>query len=308
MANLRQLVAKILADSKKALRCKDIYGPVNKAIEDGEYKTKGKTIDASIRRTLQTNPEFKAVARGLWVLTGENSTSLIIEGDGRAMNEIESESMDLIITDHPWEDPKANKGGSRNYANYNVFKYAQADFDAKARVLKDGAYLCEFLPAESGSNWEYLCEIKQMAKKAGFEYYTSLVWDKGFAANCGRRSGAVEQIIIWSKGKPKRLAEKGKPYMAREQLSFLQEYKVPAQKKNRNHDNEKPVELYKYLIECFTEEKDVCLDQFGGSCNVAEAAVKSNRFAVVYELCSDFVKKAVNRLGAVNVSTIAAAE
>ena len=96
--------------------------------------------------------------------------------------------------------------------------------------------------------------------------------------------------------------------MAREQLSFLQEYKVPAQKKNRNHDNEKPVELYEYLIECFTEEKDVCLDQFGGSCNVAEAAVKSNRFAVVYELCSDFVKKAVNRLGAINASTIAAAK
>ena len=101
---------------------------------------------------------------------------------------------------------------------------------------------------------------------------------------------------------------KHKPLMAREQLSFLQEYKVPAQKKNRNHDNEKPIELYKSLIECFTEEEDVCLDQFGGSCNVAEAAVKSNRFAVVYELCSDFVKKAVNRLGAVNVSTIAAAE
>ena len=94
--------------------------------------------------------------------------------------------------------------------------------------------------------------------------------------------------------------------MAREQLSFLQEYKVPAQKKNRNHDNEKPIELYKSLSECFTEEEDVCLDQCGGSCNVAEAAVKSNRFAVVYELCSDFVKKAVDRLGAINASTIAA--
>lgn len=23
--------------------------------------------------------------------------------------------------------------------------------------------------------------------------------------------------------------------------------------------------LYKYLIECFTEEEDICLDQFGGS-------------------------------------------
>lgn len=96
--------------------------------------------------------------------------------------------------------------------------------------------------------------------------------------------------------------------MAREQLSFLQEYKVPAQKKNRNHDNEKPIELYKHLIECFTEEEDICLDQFGGSCNVAEAAIKANRFAVVYELCSDFVKKAVNRLGAINASTITAAE
>ena len=206
--------------------------------------------------------------------------------------------MDLIITDHAWSDPKSQIGGNRRYAKYDVFKYNQQDFNEKARVLKEGSYLCEFLPAESATNWEYLCEIKQMAKAAGFEYYTSLIWDKGFASNCGRRSGAVEQIIIWSKGKPKKLAAQGKPYMAREQLSFFQNYKIPAQKKNRNHDNEKPVALYKYLIECFTEEGDVCLDQFGGSCNMAEAAVISNRFAIVYELCKEFVEKAVKRFGA----------
>ena len=90
MITLRKLVTKILTNSKEALRCKDIYDSVNEAIENKEYKTKGKTIDASIRRTLQTNPEFKNIARGLWVLAGEKSTSLIIQGDGRAMIEIEN--------------------------------------------------------------------------------------------------------------------------------------------------------------------------------------------------------------------------
>ncbi|MCD7737906.1 MAG: hypothetical protein LUH58_02545 [Lachnospiraceae bacterium] len=37
----------------------------------------------------------------------------MIEGDGRDLSMIEDGSIDSILTDHPWLDPKSNKGGSR---------------------------------------------------------------------------------------------------------------------------------------------------------------------------------------------------
>ena len=65
--------------------------------------------------------------------------------------------------------------------------------------------------------------------------------------------------------------------------------------KDKHHQAEKPIELYEYLIKNFTDEKDVCLDQFGGSCNMLKAAVNLNRFAIVYELAKEYVKNAVDR-------------
>lgn len=66
---------------------------------------------------------------------------------------------------------------------------------------------------------------------------------------------------------------------------------------NKHHQAEKPIALYEYLIRQMTEEYDVCLDQFGGSCNMLKAATNLNRYAVVYELCHEFVEKAKNRFG-----------
>ena len=50
-------------------------------------------------------------------------------------------SIDCILTDHPWLDKKSNKGGDRNFATYDCFRYTLDDFREKARVLKDGCFL-----------------------------------------------------------------------------------------------------------------------------------------------------------------------
>lgn len=112
--------------------------------------------------------EFERVEKGVYRVVQDDTQCLIIEGDGRDLSFIEDESVDAIITDHPWLDEKANKGGSRNFATYDCFKYEQKDFCEKARVLKDGGFLVEMLPAENESNFEYLYELKKWLKRQAF--------------------------------------------------------------------------------------------------------------------------------------------
>lgn len=268
---------------------KEIYGVITDKPEE--------TIRCAIYR--DSKKRFKKVAKGVYMLVGKETASLLINGDGRSLKEIEDNSIDAIITDHPWSDPKAHKSGNqKNFADYETFRYTLEDFKAKARVLKEGAYLAEFLPVESFSNYEYLYEIKQMAKEAGLNYYAKVTWRKApeGSINTGRTTKGVEDVCIFYKGKkPRRLSEtKTKPYYTSKMLSYTID--IPANKgKDKNHQAEKPIAIYDYLIDMFTDVNDVCLDQFGGALNLLKSAVKKNRFGIAYELCSNFVKKAVDR-------------
>lgn len=270
-------------------------------------ESRSKTPEASVRRAIYEHGDaFRSIARGVWMYAGERSTSLLIEGDGRTLSAVESASIDCIITDHPW-DSKSNRGGNRSFADYEVFNYRQPDFDAKARVLKDGAYLVEFLPVETGANWRYLAQVKEMARAAGLELYASLIWRKRHGGcNTGRTTKGVEQIIIFSKGAPRRLSGKGKPYMTRTMLEY--EVDMPQPLAGRVHPAEKPVELYAYLIENLTEEREVVLDQFGGACNLVEACERTGRFGVVFETCAEYMRAAVERFGAVALEAAQVAE
>ena len=153
---------------------KQIYS----AIDKSDYVSESDTVHDSARAIIYRHPEsFKRVCKGVYMLNGEKSSSLLIEGDSRGLEEIEDESIDCIITDHPWEDKKAHRSGNqKHFAEYETFRYTLDDFRAKARVLKNGAYLVEFLPIESSTNYDYLYEIKQMAKECGLQYYTHCIW------------------------------------------------------------------------------------------------------------------------------------
>lgn len=82
----------------------------------------------------------------------------------------------------------------------------QKNLQEKMRVLKEGAFCGEFLPEENEVNYQYLYEIKQMAIKEGFKYFTKVPWIKGdFKANTGRKSKNREDIMFFSKGEPRTL-------------------------------------------------------------------------------------------------------
>lgn len=300
MSIKEQIINILDAANDKCAAIADIYAAIDMS------QIASKTPKNSIRRTLYENADtFKRVCKGVFMLTGTNTTSLLIEGDGRSLSIIEDSSIDCIITDHPWEDKKAHKGGNRAMATYNVFKYEPEDFVQKARVLKNGSYLAEILPVESATNYDYLYDIKKMAKAAGLEFYTTLIWKNAPAnsVNTGRVTKGVQQVVIFSKGKPRKLSpDNVQGYQTKEMLHYELEYHVPRQVKKRNHQAEKPVELYEYLISVLTDEKEVVLDQFAGSCNMLQAAINTNRFGICFEICHEFVEKAAARFGAIKIA------
>ena len=151
--------------------------------------------------------KFERVAKGVYrTIDCEEEQCVLIEGDGRDLSMIEDNSIDCILTDHPWLDMKSNKGGTRAFALYDCFRYTLEDFKEKARVLKDGCFLVEVLPAENENNYEYLYQIKQYAKEAGFVYYSKVPWKKGnFVSNTGRKAKNTQDIMIFSKGKARNM-------------------------------------------------------------------------------------------------------
>ncbi len=244
---------------------------------------------------------FKRVGRGIYVtLDSEHDTAVaMINGDGRDLSMLEDGSMDAIITDHPYEDKKSLKGGNRDFSQYEVFQYTQKDFDEKARVLKDGAFLVEFFAEENANNYDYIYSCKKMAEKAGFKYYCTVPWTKGtFVANTGRKAKNSEQVVIFTKGNPRRLRPDkqrgGLMSGAAGMLPIAFDFQ-PKPVKQKVHKAEKPVGLLEKIIEYVTLPGEVILDQFAGSGNLGIAALMKNRFAILIEKSKEiFISMARN--------------
>lgn len=256
---------------------------------------------------------FEKVQKGIYIT--KEKDCLIIEGNGLNLSAIEDNSIDSIITDHPWSDKKANTGGNRNFANYDCFEYSLKDFEEKARVLKPGSFLCEIIPAETETNYEYLYQIKKMAKEAGFEYYAKVPWKKGsFVSNTGRKAKNMEEILIFSKGKARALKPdkqrgldaNGNPtrYMSgtNGMLPTMFDIQPPA-KKDVIAQSEKPVALIEQLLEFVTKENEIVLDQFAGSGVVGEACINKNRKCILIEKQKILIEKIAKRLNAVKINS-----
>ena len=255
---------------------------------------------------------FQRGAKGVYTVTKKNEanediTCMLIQGDGRDLSFIEDNSIDAIITDHPYLLKNSLKGGNRDFASYDLFRYSQQDLDEKYRVLKKGHFLVEFLPEENSENYEYIYQVKTMAKVSGFEYYAKVTWKKGtFIANTGRKAKNAEDILFFSKGRARDMrpdakkdkAEPGvKHYMsgAKGMLPTMFDVQPPV-KPERRHQAEKPVELLKQIMDFVSEQNDWILDQFSGSFSLAEAAFEAGRNSVNIEIHEEYFESGKQRI------------
>lgn len=287
----------VLLENKNSFSLNEAYKQVQEKLNVKKPSIRARIYEAIDKGIL------KRISKGVF----KSKDCLLIQGDGRDLSFLADECIDCIITDHPY-DLKNNKGGNRDFAKYDCFRYTQEDFNEKARVLKDGCFLVEFVPEETGDNWKYLSEIKKMAEKSGFHYYSKVAWKKGdFVNNCGRKSKNIEDVLIFTKGtarclRPDAKKNKANPgtfnFMsgANGMLPTCFDFKKVA-KVESLHQAEKPVELLESIIEYFTLPDEVVLDQFAGSGALGEACLKKERKSILIELADEFVEKIQKRLG-----------
>lgn len=250
--------------------------------------------------------KFERIAKGVYcTIASPDEKCIIVEGDGRDLSDIEDSSIDCILTDHPWLDLKSNKGGTRAFAEYECFRYTLDDFKEKARVLKDGCFLAEVLPAENENNYEYLYQIKQYAKAAGFLYYAKVTWKKGtFVSNTGRKAKNTQDIMIFSKGKARSMRIDRKKTEKTGRLSYMSGCNgmlptmfdvQPVQRNAKIHQSELPVSLCEQILQFLTYEGEVVLDSFAGSGAVGEAALNMKRNCILIEILHENIEKIKKR-------------
>ena len=300
MANQIQSVAQRiyeLMQDKETFTLKEL----NEAIQDKPATT----LRARVYDNIGTM--FQRVGRGIYtVMKDDNSAVLTINGDGRDLSMFEAGSMDAIITDHPYEDKKSLKGGNRDFASYELFLYEQKDFNEKARVLKDGAFLVEFFAEENANNYDYIYECKKMAEQAGLKYYATVPWRKGtFVSNTGRKAKNTEQVVIFTKGEPRKLRpDKQRGGIMRGAVGMLPtafDYQ-PKSVKQKLHKAEKTVELLKAIIGYVTRPGECVLDQFAGSGNLGLAAMATGRIAVLIEKSKEIYAKMLANLSCASLT------
>lgn len=107
--------------------------------------------DESIRARIYEGLElgiFKRVARGVYKVESQleqkKATCLLINGDGRDLSFIEDNSIDGIITDHPYDLAKSLTGGNRKFATYELFKYTKR-LSREDACAKRRSVLCRIL-------------------------------------------------------------------------------------------------------------------------------------------------------------------
>lgn len=248
---------------------------------------------------------FERIAKGIYKTLDSEETCILLEGDGRDLSMLADNSVDCIFTDHPWLDLKSNKGGTRAFAEYDCFKYTLEDFKEKARVLKEGCFLVEILPAENENNYEYLYQVKQYAKEAGFVYYSKVTWKKGtFISNTGRKAKNTQDVMIFSKGKARNMRYDKKKsdftgtdcYMSGCNGMLPAMFDVqPVPKNKKIHQSELPLLLCEQILKYVTYEGEVILDSFAGSGVIGEAALNIKRSCILIEILRENIEKIKKR-------------
>lgn len=277
---------------------------------------------------------FQKITRGVYKVTRQledkESTCLLINGNGRDLSMIKDKSIDGIITDHPYDLQKALTGGNRKFATFELFRYESKDFKEKQRVLKNGAFLVEFLPEESEVNYEYLYEIKKMAKENGLKYFAKVSWVKGnFISNTGRKAKNSEDVMIFSNGEPRNLKLDAKKNLAvakennldikgkssYEIRDMLQENNLdvhymkgtngmlptvfdyqPKNSKDKIMEAEKPIGLIEEIIEYISKPYETLLDQYAGSGNFVIACHNKDRNSIAIEKDNAMFQKMKNNI------------
>lgn len=186
------------------------------------------------------------------------------------LNQLPSGSVDLIITDPPYESLEKH----RKIGTTTRLKNSKASSNQWFEIFPNDRFeelLLEFYRVLAKNRHFYLfCDqetmfvIKPIAEKVGFKFWKPIVWDKVSIGMGYHYRARYEFILFFEKGKRK-----------------LNDLSIPdvltAKRIWRGYPTEKPTELPSILINQSTEKDEIVIDPFCGAGFVGVASLKSGR-------------------------------
>jgi len=205
---------------------------------------------------------------------------------------IQSETIDLIVTDPPYKiitggdsngknsiRPKGILSGNRELMKF-IPKFSEW-LPECYRVLKNGTHA--YFMINSTNLTEMLVEVE----KAGFKVHNILIWKKNNCTPSQFYMKNCEYIIFCRKGKAKYINNMGGSKTVHDFNNIIG---------NKVHPTEKPIELMSVYVENSSNENDVVLDPFMGAGSTGIACLKLNRKFIGIEIDENYFDIAQNRI------------
>ncbi|PMM33740.1 DNA-methyltransferase [Vibrio lentus] len=186
------------------------------------------------------------------------------------LSSLDSESVDLLITDPPYESlEKHRKVGtttrlkvSKSSSNTWFEIFPNSRFESLLveiyRVLKKNTHFYLFCDQET------MFFIKPIAEKVGFKFWKPIVWDKVCIGMGYHYRSRHEYILFFEKGKRK-INDLSIPDILEHKRVF------------RGYPTEKPVPLLEVLINQSSQQNELVVDPFFGSGSTLLAALNLKR-------------------------------
>lgn len=205
------------------------------------------------------------------------------------LHKIAGNSVDLIITDPPYESLekyraigtttrlKNSKASSNEWFPIVSNKRFEELFSHFYRVLKNNRHFYLFCDVET------MFVAKPIAEKVGFKFWKPLIWDKVRIGMGYHYRSRYENILFFEKGK-RRLND----------LSVSDIITCP--RIHQGYPTEKPVGVSETLIKQSTLPDELIIDPFLGSGSVAEASIRNKRVFWGCDIKEEAIKLARQRL------------
>ena len=228
-----------------------------------------------------------------------------------AMNNIEHTSINLIITDPPYNlgnfmknrdtnlsKMRNNFFGSAGWDNMDFLEWQKCIdkfFEVSAKVMKKGGSMIVFMAIIKVET------VIQIAEKYGFYYKTTGIWHKTNPMPRNMNLHFVNSTEAWIyftyKSRTGTFNNSGKLLH-----DFIETSVTPnSERKSGKHPTQKPETLIQYFVEILSNIDDNILDPFMGSGTTGVVAKRTNRNFIGIELHHDYFEIAKNRIeGEVN--------
>ncbi|MBT5022985.1 site-specific DNA-methyltransferase [Candidatus Woesearchaeota archaeon] len=234
----------------------------------------------------------------------------------KVMKNMPKEKVQLILTDPPYNAskngvnlPNNKTGGAYYKVNEKWDKFSPKEYldftkkwvdEADKRLVPNGSFMvCGSL--------HNIGEVIIVLKDKGYKFINLITWKKtNPMPNITRRTltHSTEFIAWFAKGKGWKFNyENMKKYNQGKQLKDVWEFslcqgaeRIKGDNGKSAHPTQKPLELFKRLVEMATDKGDIIMDPFIGSGTTAIAAEMINRMWIGIDNNNKYIKLANKRL------------